>query len=215
MRTVRWLACGLALSALVPTAGAAQSGRLFRDSWFWGANAGIMTFSTSVVSNQAAPVINGEWFITRTKGGLYISVGQAFFTANATVNDNLGNPYNVQVQDMTQVMADVVVLPVSWGPLHLYAGGGFMLNLTHHAIVTDSIADPSVRDQVHSNLASQKDGAQVNLLVGLHAQLQRVAVFGNIIWMPTPSNFILSGNAAFLLEAGVRLNFGESSDMGH
>ncbi len=92
MRMVRWLASGLALVALAPSASSAQGGRLFNDSWFWGLNAGAMSFSTATVSNQTAPVVNAEWFITKTRGGLYLSIGQAFFTANAAVTDNNGVP---------------------------------------------------------------------------------------------------------------------------
>ncbi len=116
---------------------------------------------------------------------------------------------------MTQVMADVVALPIAWGGLHLYAGGGFIMNLSHSAIITDSILNPNVAQQVQHNLNEQKDGIQFNLLVGLHAQLKRVAIFGNLIYMPTPSNFILNGRAAYLLEGGVRMNFGPSQDSGH
>jgi hypothetical protein len=212
MRTVRWLACGLAFIALTPSAGAAQGGRLFRDSWFWGANVGLMNYSTQTETNQVATVINGEWFITKTKGALYLSVGQAFFTATSTVPDNNGNQYNVKVQDMTQVMADVVALPIAWGGVHLYAGGGFIMNLTHHAEITDIIANPNIQQQVQANLNEVKDGIQPNILVGVHAQLKRAAIFGNLIWMPTPSNFILNGKSAFFLEAGVRWNFGASAE---
>ena len=211
MRSVRWLACLLALITLSASAGA-QTGRLFRDSWFWGANAGIMNFSTQTVNNQSATVINGEWFITRTHGGLYLSIGEAFFTASGSVNDNLGNPYNVQVKDMTQVMADAMVLPVAWGGVHLYAAGGFIMNIAHSASITDSILNPNIKDQVQQNLNNQKDAICFNLLVGVHAQLKRMAVFGNFIWMPTPSNFVLSGRSAYFLQGGVRFNLGPSDE---
>ena len=111
---------------------------------------------------------------------------------------------------MTQVMADVVALPVAWGGVHLYAGGGFIMNLTHHAEITDVIANPNIEQQVQQNLNEVKDGIQSNLLVGVHAQLKRTAMFGNLIWMPTPSNFILNGKSAYFLEAGLRFNFGTS-----
>ena len=212
MRTVRWLACGLAFIALTPSVGAAQGGRLFRDSWFWGANIGLMNYSTQTETNQTATVINGEWFITKTKGALYLSVGEALFTATSTVPDDNGNQYAVQVQDMTQVMADVVALPIAWGGFHLYAGGGFIMNLTHHAEITQVIANPNIKEQVQQNLNDVKDGVQFNLLVGVHAQLKRAAIFGNVIWMPTPTNFILNGKSAFFLEAGVRFNFGPSAE---
>ena len=212
MRMVRWLASGLALIALTASTAAAQDGRLFRDSWFWGVNSGVMSFSTQSVANQTATFINGEWFITKTKGGLYLSIGEAFFTASGTVNDNLGNPYNVQVKDMTQVMADAMALPVSWGALHLYAAGGFILNIAHSATIVDSILNPNVKDQVQQNLNNQRDAICFNLMVGLHAQLKRAAIFGNFVWMPTPSNFVLSGRSAYFLQGGIRFNFGPSEE---
>ncbi|HUO52393.1 MAG TPA: hypothetical protein VMT93_07740 [Gemmatimonadaceae bacterium] len=212
MRTVRWLASGLALIALTPSAGHAQEGRLFRDSWFWGVNAGVMNISSQTVSNQTATTVSGEWFITRTRGGLYLSAGESFFTINGTVNDNLGNPYNVQIKDMTQVMVDAIALPVAWGGLHLYAGGGFILNLVHSATVTDTILNPNVKQQVTQNLNNQKDCICFNILAGLHYQMKRAAIFGNIIWMPTPYNFVLSGNSAWMLQGGIRFNFGPSDE---
>jgi len=212
MRMVRWLASGLALIALTASTAAAQDGRLFRDSWFWGVNAGVMSFSTQSVTNQTATAINGEWFITRTHGGLYLSIGEAFFTASGTVNDNLGTPYNVQVKDMTQVMADAMALPVSWGGLHLYAAGGFILNIAHSATITDSILNPNVKSQVQDNLNNQKDAICFNLMVGVHAQLKRAAIFGNFIWMPTPASFVLSGRSAYFLQGGIRFNFGPSEE---
>jgi len=53
--------------------------------------------------------------------------------------------------------------------------------------------------------------------VGVHAQLKRMAIFGNFIWMPTPSNFVLSGRSAYFLQGGVRFNLGPSdeSQAGH
>jgi hypothetical protein len=212
MRTVRWLAFGLALIALLPSASAAQQGRLFRDSWFWGASAGAMSFSTATVSNQQAPVVNLEWFITRTRGGLYLSAGRSIFTANAGVEDNLGTLYNVQIQDMTQFQADLIALPVAWGPVHLYAGGGFQMNIAHSAVVTVSILDPNIKTQVEQTLKDQQDAIRFNLLVGVHAQLKRIAIFGNAEWLPAMGNFVLGQKATWMLEGGIRLNFGPSDE---
>ena len=214
MRTVRWLASGLALIALPPSASAAQQGRLFRDSWFWGANAGIMSFSTATVANQQAPVFNLEWFITRTRGGLYLSLGRSLFTASAGVKDNLGTLHNVEVQDMTQIMADLIAFPVQWGGVHLYAGTGFMMNIAHSAVLTDSILDPNTKTQVQQTLTDQQDAIRFNILVGAHAQLKRVALFGNALWMPAMGNFVLGAKSTWMLEAGVRLNFGPSDESG-
>ncbi|NUR19582.1 MAG: hypothetical protein HOQ12_08640, partial [Gemmatimonadaceae bacterium] len=47
MRSNLRLLAGLALIALAPRVGAAQEGRLFKDSWFFGAKAGNMTYWTT------------------------------------------------------------------------------------------------------------------------------------------------------------------------
>ena len=89
MRTFRWLAAACAV-AMLPAAIAAQSVRGFDDSWFWGAKAGVASFSTSQVSNATAPLVGGEWLITRSRFGLYISGDQTFFTETSGVEDFTG-----------------------------------------------------------------------------------------------------------------------------
>src|SRR5690348_668430 len=73
MRTVRWLVSGLALMALLPTISAAQAGRLFKDSWFWGAKGGIATFSTTSGASEVSPMAGVDWLITRSRGALYVA----------------------------------------------------------------------------------------------------------------------------------------------
>src|ERR671939_545991 len=106
MRTVRWMTSGLALVALLPAVGAAQSTRHFNDSWFWGAKFGLMNFAT-------------------TPGGLYVSAEQAFFDKPSSVQDNAGNSYAVAIKDMRRFSVAPLAFPAAYGALHPYAGVGF------------------------------------------------------------------------------------------
>ena len=54
MRSIRRLVPGLVLLALAPSVGAAQSGRLFNNSWFFGAHVGNMTYWTATTQHGFA-----------------------------------------------------------------------------------------------------------------------------------------------------------------
>jgi hypothetical protein len=69
MQKLRAVAAGM-VAALVVSAGAnAQGMRNFDNSWFWGAKAGINTFTPSGHGITSTPDIGIDWLITRTKGG--------------------------------------------------------------------------------------------------------------------------------------------------
>src|ERR671924_725395 len=118
MRTVRWMTSGLALVALLPAVGAAQSARHFNDSWFWGAKFGLMNFATTTAGTSTAPVIGAEWLITRTRGGLYLSAEQAFFDKTSTVQDNVGNSYAVAIEDMRRYAISALAFPGDFSTFH-------------------------------------------------------------------------------------------------
>src|SRR5919109_3159423 len=118
MRTVRWMTSGLALMALLPAVGAAQSARHFNDSWFWGAKFGLMNFATTSAGTSTAPVIGAEWLITRTRGGLYVSAEQALFHQTSSVQDNAGNSYEVAIKDMRRFSVAALAFPGDFSTFH-------------------------------------------------------------------------------------------------
>src|SRR5918912_3069939 len=126
MRTIRWMTSGLALVALLPAIGAAQSTRHFNDSWFWGAKFGLMNFATTPGGASTAPAIGAEWLITRTRGGLYVSAEQAFFDKTSSVQDNAGNSYEVAIKDMRRFSVAALAFPGDFRAIHPYAGVGFL-----------------------------------------------------------------------------------------
>src|SRR3954463_4405534 len=91
------------VAGLVVSAGAnAQEMRNFDNSWFWGAKAGINTFSLAAGrGNTSTANIGIDWLITRTHGGLYVSGDQSIFQRDVQVVDqaSLTNERTVRVND--------------------------------------------------------------------------------------------------------------------
>jgi hypothetical protein len=212
MRTVRWLTSGLALAALVPSLGAAQSSRLFEDSWFWGAKGGVMSFSTDVDGNTAAPLAGVEWLITRTHGALYISGEQSFFKATSSVQDRTGQKFRVAMRDMRRYTAAAMAFPVAWGTVRPYAGVGFSLNNIQRTTLIDAPANDTAAMDVAGEIERQKDRISFITMAGIQAQYQRVSLFGQVTYMPAKTAFLFNGRTTYILEAGVRYNFSSSRE---
>jgi hypothetical protein len=211
MRTVRWMSSVLALVAMTPVVSAAQSNRLFENAWFWGAKAGLMNFSTGNNNTTTAPLVGGEWLITRNRAGLYLSAEQAFFNTTGYVFDSNGQPYNVALKDSRRYTAALLAFPVNWGSLRPYGGVGFSLNLIQHATVDQSqFTDPDQEDVVANAVHEERDRVAFILMGGLQAQYRRFSVFGQATYMPARANFFFSGRSTYIVEAGIRYNVGSS-----
>ena len=213
MRTVRWLTSALALAALVPSLGAAQtSSRLFENSWFWGVKGGVMSFSTEVDGNTAAPLVGVEWLITRTHGALYVAGEQSFFKATSSVQDRYGQEYRVAMRDMRRYTAAALAFPVSWGTVRPYGGVGFSLNNIQRTALIDMPATDTSAMDVAGQLDRQKDRVSFITMAGIQAQYQRVSLFGQVTYMPAKSAFLFNGRSTYILEAGIRYNFSSSKE---
>lgn len=215
MRTIRRIATALVLSAAVPMAAEAQSGRHFKDSWFWGAKAGSMVFSTTTTSNVFAPQIGAEWLITRSRGGLYLSFDQAFFDEVTTVSDGTGNEYSVRIRDSRRATAAALAFPVTWGHIRPYAGVGLAITFITSARVTDSLEDPEEDMFVRDMVAQHKDRASVIGMAGAQLQYRRFSLFGQGTLMPGQLTNLMNGSATWVLEGGLRYNIGSAIDRIH
>jgi hypothetical protein len=69
-----------------------------------------------------------------------------------------------------------------------------------------SIADVAVQ------LDRQKDRVSFITMAGIQAQYQRVSLFGQVTYMPAKADFLLNGRSTYILEAGIRYNFGASKE---
>lgn len=214
MRTVRWLATVLALTVTLPSVGTAQmvggSGRLFKDSWFWGAKAGTMSFSTNTTKNAIAPMLGADWVITRTRGALYVAFEQYLFNETAGLTDFQGAPFTINIRDMRRFSVAALAFPKTFGTLRPYAGVGLSLNLIQSARAAEPFDNASQEFQIRDQIEELKDRAAASLLGGLQGQFRRWTVFGQATVMPAQSRFFFSERATFIFEGGIRYNVGSS-----
>lgn len=205
MRSNLRLLAGLALIALAPRVGAAQEGRLFKDSWFFGAKAGNMTYWTTTTSHGQAPMLGGETLITRSRGGLYISLDQAFFDGTTTVIDGAGAQRIVDIKDNRRATVAAMIFPKAFGWIRPYGGIGFAMNFMQQATARGG-ADATTQQIIDE----QKTASAPIFIIGTQLQLLRFSVFGQGSYMPAQADFLLNNNETYFLEAGIRYNIGSS-----
>jgi len=217
MRILRSLTIAAAVVAL-PSLAPAQQGRPFKDAWFWGVKAGGFTFADSGGSSTLAPMLGAEWLITRTHGGLYLSVGQAFFNAttltlrdpNAAVADSGFRA--VRLSNLRRFDAALMAFPGEHNYWHPYAGAGFTLQAIADAEGQPPFGSVSQLAFTQAMIQDTKVSFSPFGIVGAQYRLPEISVFGQVTVNPTQHNFLLYNGTAFnfSLEFGVRYNVGSS-----
>ncbi|MGI8400268.1 MAG: hypothetical protein ACR2NS_01515 [Gemmatimonadaceae bacterium] len=213
MQKLRSVVVGLVGAVVVSASAQAQAVRNFDDSWFWGAKAGINTFSAAGHGNGTAPNIGIDWLITRSKGGLYVSGDQSIFSHDVDVSDPAATTgtRTVRVDDMRRLSFAAMAFPKHFGGITPYAGVGYMIAVLGNArIRLDSLnAYPgnAFIDDVNN---SRSRGAVLGML-GVQMQTRRAAIFAQETMLPANSRFLLNSVLSFF-EFGVRYNFGSSID---
>jgi hypothetical protein len=218
MRMVRRTVKALAGIALVPGLLVAQatetaSNNGFDNSWFWGVNGGITTFTAGVGSDVTvtAPTIGGEWFITRKAIALRVAIQQAFFDEQGEMFDPTvaGNVRPVNVENWRRYSAEVYFIPVTLGTMRWYGGLGLSLNTLRDATPTGSFATPEQMDEALDAMDRLSARVAATFTGGAQWQLSRGAVFVQGSAMPTRRNFLFSrSHYTFVLEGGLRINMG-------
>lgn len=215
MRMLRPLTMAGTAILVVATAAAparAQTTRPFTDSWFWGAKAGTMTFWTPTVNHAIAPLVGGEWLITKRRAALYVSADQAFFNETSTYattsETGVVSSADIQIRGMRRYTGALLAFPRQYATLRPYAGLGVALNVIRRAsIVNGSVASEAV-ENARSTTAPL-------LMAGAQGQYRRVALFGQATYMPTQNNFLINRRSTIYVEGGVRYNVGSARESSH
>ncbi len=212
MRLLRSPLLGLALLSALPTIGSAQAGRLFKDSWFWGAKTGVMMYSTKAVENAISPMVGGEWLITRTRGALYVSYDQTFFNNDSAIQDilNTNGVRIVNIDDMRRVTFAALAFPKQYLGFRPYGGLGVALNFIQTATPQGSFVSASQANDIAATVEDQRTRASVLIMAGLQAQYSRWSVFGQATMMPAHAQFLINGRSTYFVETGIRYNIGSS-----
>lgn len=217
MRIVRKFGLGF-LAALVPALATAQqavndrSG--FDNSWFWGVRGGMASIDAGP-GRTTAPSIGGEWFITRSKAALSLSVDHVFFDETSSVFDTTmaGGLRPVDIKDMRRYALSIFAVPVSYGGFRPYAGIGLSLNVIQNADPVGSFSDTATVDLVFDQVDRQRSRLSAAFTGGFMYQVGRAAIFGQASAMPTRDNFLLKGGShTFIFEGGIRYNLATALD---
>lgn len=221
MRMFRALTIAAAVVVALPAVAAAQHGRQFTDAWFWGVKAGGLTFADSGQAYKQAPLAGVEWLITRRNGGLYVSAGQAFFTANnntMVLRDGTAGAdsgfRNVQLKNLRRLDVAMMGFPGEHLRFHPYAGIGFTLNAVADAVPTGPFGNADQITFANQVIEQQKVKFSPLVIIGAQARLPWFSVFGQGTVNPTQKDFILYNGRPFnfTYEMGLRYNVGSSKE---
>jgi len=215
MRRIRALTTVLALVALVPSLGAAQINRPFKNSWYWGAKVGTFGYSTPTRINAMAPMGGIDWLITRSRGGLYMSFSQAFFDRMEQMHAEGDSVRNVELKNMRRFDMAGVIFPGQNLFFKPYLGAGFSIDQIASAVPQGTFSNPDAFVSADAMITQLRTSVSPVLMGGLQLQFPFASIFGQATVFPSQKNFFLhNASASFStsLEAGIRINFGSSID---
>lgn len=220
MRLLRVLAAASA-AALLAQPSAAQAGRQFKDAWFWGAKAGALVYSSNYsTDNAVAPLAGIDWMITRTYGGLYVTVDQSFFSTQGAfrevgptgLRDRVVNLNNLQ-----RISAAIVGFPMQRPSLHPYVGLGMGMNRIGSVGSTSPFDNPNQLNAAADSVQSKRVTFAPFVMAGVQKRLPMFSVFVQGTGTFLHNDFFLHNvrpkfGIQYTLEGGIRYNVGKSID---
>jgi hypothetical protein len=218
MRTIRALTIAAALAATLPSLGPAQAGRQFKDSWFWGAKIGGFTVADSAGHFVHAPSVGLDWLITRTRGGVYISGTQTFFSQHAfTLRDPVSRDSGfrpIKLQNMRRLDVAVMGFPGKNLAFHHYAGAGFSVQQIGHAVPEGVFSNIDQLNFARAVIEDENVAISPLFMGGGQWRLHQASVFAQLMVSPAHQHFIAYNGKPWNLayEIGVRYNIGSAID---
>lgn len=214
MRVLRALTAATGLALVLSQQSSAQGTRQFKDAWFWGLKTGVTSYSSATTSNGGAPLIGAEWLITRTNGGLYLSLDQAFITSTGSFTDRDADSTYVRypgINNLRKFTVAGMVFPGQTRNLHPYVGGGFVLDQVGGVALAGTPTAISA-----DSISAKKTAFSPIFIGGVQARLKPMSVFVQGSASPAQHTFFYSNistnQLSFALEFGVRYNVGSSID---
>lgn len=215
MRTILGLGRALTLAALLPVAAAAQqAGAPIENSWFWGLGGGRLSFPT-YFHRIDAPMVSGDWLITRQRVALRIYGAQAYFTDSSTISDpNSSGLRKVQMTDLRRLGFEGYYLLQNWRWVRPYAGLGLAFNYVKQVDpIGTQYNSAAARDSAIARANDARSAMRATFTGGVMVTWRRFAPYAQYTFMPTKGDnaWLVNGNGSTAFwEAGLRYNFGSS-----
>jgi hypothetical protein len=204
----------VAVAALVVSASAnAQEHRNFDNSWFWGFKTGINTFAAPGHGNTSTVDLGIDWFITRSKGGLYVSGNQSIFERDLEAFDPTSNSNfrTIRVNDLRRISVAALAFPKHFGGITPYGGIGYMIAVLGDARVFVDSVNTFPNNAFLDEMDRRRSRSSVLGMAGVQLQTKRAAIFAQETMLPSNNDFMFTSVLSFF-EFGVRYNFGSSID---
>ncbi len=187
-----FLVAGLLGSIVAPTSAQTNG---WKNKWYWGAQAGTVTFSTPTQSSEAAFMVGGHWLITRDRVGLHLAVDQVFFSNSTTSSIQDGTAASgfrtIGFTSGRRVQGELYAMPGS-GTIQVFAGGGFAIHQVTDAIAQGSFASRQQENAIIQVVDELSTKAFVVFTGGLQLRHRRWVVFAKYQFMPEGRNFLIS-----------------------
>ena len=191
-----------------------KSGVGWQRQWFWGAQAGVLSFNTDVDGFSAEPTFGGHWLITAKKTAMYVSYEQSFFLSDrhATITHPNGTiePGNIAFDGVRRIMMGVLAFPVQKA-VQPYGGVGFAIMevLDPVATCTGCTAGDLAIVQNAADDAATK--AFFWWMGGVDVRQGRLSLYGHYILTQQARGFLIHG-VTHTVQGGIRYSFGSSRE---
>lgn len=191
-----------------------RSGTGWPRQWFWGAQAGVIIFTTAYDGISAEPTFGGHWLITAKKTAMYVAYEQSFFLTDRHITIVQPNgtiePGNVAFKGLRRIMVGVLAFPVQKA-MQPYGGVGFAIMeiLNPRATCTGCTLSEAAITQNAADNAGTKGFFW--WMGGLDVRQGRLSLYGHYILTSAARGFIISG-VTHTVQGGIRYSLGSSRD---
>src|SRR5438552_19188466 len=174
MRLLKATLISAAFIAFAAMSASAQRSGNFENSWFWGVKGGVSTLSTTGSGSASVPTWGADWLITRSKGGLYISADESFFSRSLTAVDTHapGGTRQVKISNMRRVGFAGMVFPTTFGPVRPYAGVGAAVSIIAGAVAQPDSVGGSPGQTFTDQTEKRRSRASILVLGGAQIQMK-------------------------------------------
>ena len=185
------------------------------NSWYWGLYGGQTSLATTI-ARTTAPMIGGEWMITRTRYAVNVFAEQSYFNAVTTVPDSGGSsaPRRVDMQDMRRVGASGMIFLPQYKYFHPWFGAGYAFNMIRTATPQgSSFASPAARDARYAAIENRRSEGKLFGEFGMIFSYRQWAPFVQYTVMPTKGDgtFMVNGEGfTNIWKLGYRYSFGSA-----
>ncbi len=196
MRRLSGVFLAVALLVTISAPASAQTDS-WKNQWYWGAQAGILVYSTATQNTDFAYEFGADWLITADRVGLRLGFDQVLFkdgTAGAIPDGSAAGGFRtVTFGSMQRWQGELQAIPTN-GPLQVFVAGGFSIENITDAVATGSFGSQQAEETTRRKVDEASSKAFFTIGGGARWLFaSRWAAFGRYQFMPKAQDYLLTG----------------------